>query len=279
MSSPTEGIVDLSESDQAALAAIRATYEELDRWRARGRSIEEPERGSDLHRDAQIWPWHPPFEVARQSLIAGTQHLNLARTAVEARDLYPTAHYTVLRGALVGAAQAVWLLEPDSRVERQQRALRVIEEWYFRRLQYNNAVGQAELSERNRSLLTDQTRHIQARKATARQRWTATETLSESEKLDMTKVISATASQVFRDLRTVRAVEILWRLMSGDAHGLGWQLATRAQSWTPNDGGLAIAVAGGDLLDLAQPFTASFRLLRRGWSLFDRRAEAVGGRP
>ena len=47
--------------------------------------------------------------------------------------VYPTSHFTVLRGALVGAAQSVWLLSPDDALERQQRALRVIDEWYRRR--------------------------------------------------------------------------------------------------------------------------------------------------
>ncbi|HKJ10953.1 MAG TPA: hypothetical protein VJ976_01045 [Ornithinimicrobium sp.] len=75
---------------------------------------------SDLEVDAHIWRWHPPYEVARQSLIAAVQHLNLARTAIEAREVYPTSHFTVLRGALVGAAQGVWLLAPDDAQERQQ---------------------------------------------------------------------------------------------------------------------------------------------------------------
>ena len=64
--------------------------------------------------------------------------------------------------------------------------------------------------------------------------------------------------------------------MSGDAHALGWPLTVRGRSWAKDRDGLGVAAAPGDLLDIAQPYVASFRLLKRGWSLFDRRAEAPG---
>ncbi|MGB3687328.1 MAG: hypothetical protein WA991_16055 [Ornithinimicrobium sp.] len=266
----------MRDRDRAALGSIEPTYPALDGWRVRSRSPERPERGSELDVDANVWGWHPPYEVARQSLIAAVQHLNLARTAIEAQEVYPTSHFTVLRGALVGAAQSVWLLSPDDALERQQRALRVIDEWYRRRAQYNNAVDPAGLSDSDRATLRDQTKHLKERRRQARHLWNRTDTLKADEMLNLTKVITWASCDTFTDPAQQSNVNSLWNLMSGDAHALGWPLTVRGHSWAKDRDGLGVAAAPGDLLDIAQPYVASFRLLKRGWSLFDRRAEAPG---
>lgn len=266
----------MSERDRAALRHIEATYQVLDGWRARSRSPERPERGSELEADAQVWAWHPPYEVARQSLIAAAQHLNFARTAIEAHEVYPTSHFTVLRGALVGAAQGVWLLAPDDATERQQRALRVIDEWYRRREQYNNSVASADLSDVDGTKLHDQTRHLQERRCQARQLWTRTDTLGADERLNLTSVITWAGADTFTDPAQRSDAKLLWNLISGDAHALGWSLTLRGRDWAKDRDGLGVAAAPGDLLDVAQPYVASFRLAKRGWSLFDRRAEGTG---
>ena len=64
------------------------SYEDLDRWRARSRGVERPERGSELAGDEVVWPYLDPAEVARQSLVSATQHLNLARAALEAGEVF-----------------------------------------------------------------------------------------------------------------------------------------------------------------------------------------------
>lgn len=266
----------MSDRDRAALRNIELTYPVLDGWRARSRSPERPQHGSELELDAHIWSWHPPYEVARQSLIAAVQHLNLARTAIEAYEVYPTSHFTVFRGALVGAAQGVWLLAPENASERQQRALRVIDEWYRRRAQYNKGVDPAVLSDDDRAKLQDQTRHIEERRGQARRLWTRTDTLEADEKLNLTSVISWASGDTFADPAQQLNVGLLWNLMSGDAHALGWSLTVRGRDWVKDNDGLGVSAAPGDLLDVAQPYVASFRLLKRGWSLFDRRAEGAG---
>lgn len=266
----------MNDRDRAALRHIEPTYPYLDVWRARSRSAERPERESELEADAHIWTWHPPYEVARQSLIAAVQHLNLARTAIEAHEIYPTSHFTVLRGALVGAAQAVWLLAPDDALERQQRALRVIDEWYRRRTQYNNAIDPVSLSDEDQARLRDQTSHLDERRRHARRLWTRTDTLGAGEGLNLTRVITWASVDSFADPAQQAHARLLWNLMSGDAHALGWPLTLRGRDWAKDRDGLGVAAASGDLLDVAQPYVASFRLTKRGWSLFDRRAEAVG---
>lgn len=119
-----------------ALQSMRDTYPDLDRWRARSAQIEEPQTGSELHGDAQIWRGFAPHQMARVALVSAVQHLNLVRASVEAKELFPIAMPTALRGALLGAARGVWLLAPDLRHDRQQRGLRTIHEVHRRYLQY-----------------------------------------------------------------------------------------------------------------------------------------------
>lgn len=266
----------MNERDEIAPRHIEATYSVLDGWRSRSRSPERPDHGSELETDAHIWNWHPPYEVARQALIAAVQHLNLARAAIEAYQVFPTSHFTVLRGALVGAAQSVWLLAPDDPIERQQRALRVIDEWYRRRTQYNHEVDSTDLSDVDQATLRDQTCHLIERRKNARQLWTATSTLRADEILNLTKVINWASADTFSDPAEQSDAKLLWNLMSGDAHALGWSVAIRGLDWARDRDGLGVAAAPGDLLDIAQPYVASFRLTKRGWSLFDRRAEGTG---
>ena len=155
-------------------------------------------------------------------------------------------------------------MAPDDASERQQRALRVIDEWYRRREQYNNSVASADLSDVDRTRLHDQTGHLQERRCQARRLWTRTDTLGADERLNLTRVITWAGADTFTDSAQRSDVQLLWNLMSGDAHALGWSLTLRGRDWTKDRDGLGVAAAPGDLLDIAQPYVASFRLAKRG---------------
>lgn len=260
-----------SQSEQA-LDNIRRTYTDLERWRIRSRQPEQPQQDSPLHIDARIWPHHPPYEVARQSLIAATQHLNLARTAIEAEDIYPTSHFTVLRGGLVGAAQAFWLLAPDP-TERQQRALRVIDEMYRHFINHSQEMEGDHLQPLDRANLSSQLKHLEERRGEARTRWAATDTLTVVQSLNLTQVISW-AARVFTAPEQQRSVNLLWKQMSGDAHALGWPLLTRPTTMLKRDtDGLGNYTAGGDLPSVAEAFIPIHRLTKQGWDRYDDLAE------
>jgi len=264
----------VTEEEHQALLAIQATFPDLDRWRARSRKAEVPERASELETDAGVWKWFPPAEVARQSLVAASQHLNLARTAIKAEDIYPTSHYTVLRGALVGGAVAVWVLSPDASHDRQQRGLRVAHEWVHRALQYNDDyVSMSDPAAPEIQQLKDAGNHVRQRRDEIRALWAAGTDLSAKQALVVTDVVDAAAASVF-DLQTAAETKLLWRLMSGDAHALGWPILARASDMQPVGGGLGEFRAGGDLVGLAHAFDKCHRLVRAGWSLFDRRCES-----
>ena len=266
---------DVTEDELEALQSIRSTYADLDRWRARSRGVERPERGSELAADEAIWPYLDPAEVARQSLVSASQHLNLARAALEAGEVFPTAHFSVLRGALVGSSMAVWVLEPDVAVDRQQRVLRIVDEFYKRALQYHDEIRPyVDESHPDAAEWLDSGAHLRRRRAEARARWASGDGLKERQALDMTGVVGVVAASVFKPAESLD-VRLLWRQLSGDAHALTWQLAGRSSPVRSVGAGMAEFAAGGNLALLADAFGKLYRLTKRGWSLFDRRCESL----
>src|SRR5690606_3753678 len=102
--------MSLSDAERAALSQLFETQSDLDRWRLRAQTVEEPEAGSDLALDDKIFPHMAISQLARYSLVASGEHLRLALDALRLKQLYPSSHFTALRGALVGASQGVWIL-------------------------------------------------------------------------------------------------------------------------------------------------------------------------
>lgn len=106
--------------------------------------------------DDEMFPRHRISEVARMSLLLAGEHLRLARDAIEAGQLYPSAHFTLLRGGLVGAAQAVWVLSPAERAKRQERGLTVLTEMHTQMRKYYGRLENFTLSEQKRRELGEQ---------------------------------------------------------------------------------------------------------------------------
>lgn len=104
---------------------------DLERWRLRVQALETPQPGSELHEDDKVFMHHSISDAARLSLASAGEHLRLAWTAIKAGELYPSAHFTTLRSALVAASQAVYVLGPDERSIRRSRGLTVIRESYI----------------------------------------------------------------------------------------------------------------------------------------------------
>ena len=96
--------MSLSQADRAALTPILEAQPDLDRWRLRAKTVEEPESRSDLALDDKIFPHMAISQLARMSLVFSGEHLRLALDAVHAKQLYPSSHFTVLRGASWGSS-------------------------------------------------------------------------------------------------------------------------------------------------------------------------------
>lgn len=259
----------LTEADRAALNQMLEAASDLDRWRLRGHRVEEPQRGSDLAVDDQIFPHMAVSQLVRMSLLLAGEHLRLALDAIKVKQLYPSSHFTVLRGALVGASQAVWILAPEDRAERRERALTVLTEMYTQIGKYYGFLATTDLSEADRASLDDQRSWLAERQSGL----AAVRTGGAS--LILTDVIGAASDYAFSSNGSREAVRRMWREMSADAHVLGWSLFQRS-SFGPADRrtGIGEGQAPGSPEHVAESFIASYRLLKSGWSLFDRRCEA-----
>lgn len=259
----------LTESERAALTQMLDTATDLDRWRLRAHRVEEPERGSDLAIDDEIFPLMAMSQLARLSLILSGEHLRLALDAMKAKQLYPSSHFTVLRGALVGASQAVWILGPEDRGQRRERALTVVTEMYAQMDKYYGFLAGTRLDGTDRASLDDQRAWLSERQTGV----AATRTGRAS--LNLTHVIGAASDHAFPNGASRETVRRLWREMSADAHVLGWSLFQRTSFGPPDRRtGIGEGRAPGSPEHVAESFLAPYRILKCGWSLFDRRCEA-----
>jgi dsDNA-binding SOS-regulon protein len=259
----------VTEAQRAALTQMLDTADDLDRWRIRAHRVEEPERGSELAIDDEIFQRMAISQLARLSLVTAGEHLRLALDAIKAEQLYPSSHFTVLRGALVGASQAVWILAPEDRAVRRERGLTVLTEMYTQMDKYYSFLGSTQLEADDRARLDDQQLWLSERRDDVASLRTTRAVLI------LTDTIGAAADHVFADAVLREAVRRMWREMSADAHVLGWSLFQRT-TFDPPDRrtGVGEGKAPGSPEHVAEPFLASHRLLRSGWSLFDRRCEA-----
>ena len=246
------------------------THSDLDRWRLRAQAVEEPERGSDLALDDKIFQPMAISQLARMSLVLSGEHLRLALDALRAKQLYPSSHFTVLRGALVGASQGVWILSPDEREKRRERGLTVLAEMYTQMGKYYDSL--ARLPQDDVKKLDDQKDWLKTRKAGVAAVRTG------KADLNLTDVIREAAEDTFASAGQHEAVRRLWREMSADAHVLGWSLFQRSSFGSPDRRtGIGEGKAPGSPGHVAEAFMASYRILKHGWSLFDRRCEHATG--
>jgi len=209
-------------------------------------------------------------QLARMSLVLAGEHLRLGLDAIWAKQLAPSSHFAVLRGSLVYASQGSWILGPEERDERRERGLTVLTEMYEQREEHYRFLNGSQLQANDRARLREQQLWLSQRGAeVASARKTGAS-------LILTDVIDAAADHAFADERSREAVRGMWLEMSAEAHVLGWSLFQRT-SFGPRDrrAGVGEGKAPGSPEHVADPFLASYRLLKHGWSLFDRRCEAA----
>ncbi len=254
------------------LEHIRASYADLDRWQQRAETLEPPQLGSELAEDNKLFPQQPLSETARLPLMSAGEHLRAVRSMLENQQLYSMASFSLLRGALIGAAQGVWMLAPDGAAERQERGLIVALETYSQLKVYNGEVlagtwpsaAERTKAQEQREWLEERIRLADGLRTTR-------------SNLDLTNIVipEALKATFKNDPKRLAAGRMLWRQMSGDAHVLVWSLAQRATfSGRPDHNGLRLATSAGSISDIAEPFYLSYRLLKNGWGLYDRRGQA-----
>lgn len=210
---------------------IAETFTQLDAWAGRVRQPFQPDPGTPLHLDEEPFPWLTAADLAWQALAGAQDHLKGFRAWFLARDLYPIATFSLLRGAMVGGALASWLLLPDDAEVRIGRALAVADEWYR-----NHLLWADEMS----ALAVYPTRYAELTEHVRNRRRQAAERRGDYPRADfkMTDIIREVTEQVWAgDDARLQQTMGLWRAGSGDAHALGWPVLTRVHEMTPIDGG------------------------------------------
>ncbi|MCS7483733.1 hypothetical protein ACFFQW_35090 [Umezawaea endophytica] len=117
----------MNDKDQAWTVRLEKMFPTIEQWGARIRSanVTVPAPDSSLARDDRFYPAMPASQLAYGALATAVEHPDFFRVAFQGtQTLYPTAYFTVLRSALMGGAQAVWVLKPP-RVARLENALRL----------------------------------------------------------------------------------------------------------------------------------------------------------
>ena len=205
----------------AKLRVIEATYSSLDEWAARMSTVFVPRPESELGRDDADWPYPPvsSSQIAWAGLNSAREHLQAVRVHIEARQLFPLAHLSITRAALIGAAQTVWVLGPDNRAERLKRSRLLAHHAYAEHLKFLRVLQRlAEVPHEGIDIVAAHTAErlgqIEALRGVVGKKVT----------LNTTTIIEQAAATAFGDKRFVLVAESIWRQTSGAAHGLAWSL-------------------------------------------------------
>lgn len=186
--------------------------------------------------------------MTRISSIPAREHLRLVWDGLDRHNLYSTAQHTAVRGALVGAARAVWITAPDDRATRRRRGHAVIAESYeqLRKAQQRtlDLASEFGLIPTQEQQVRDQLDWI----TTRRQALAAVQPASM--KLNTADMLRDIGPVVFpNDPRRQGGLRLAWNTLSCEAHVLLWSLASRADFRTagPPDRatGLSVGVTGG----------------------------------
>jgi len=252
---------------------VRSTFKMLAEWQTKVAQPYRPDAATDLEVDDQDWPGFPTSTVAWSGLSAATDHLNAIRRHVEAGQLFPMAHSTLCRTALVGAAQVVWVLAPKDRADRLARSRTIVAYVYKNHLQYLRGLqGLSDTPHTGTDTvanLVDQRINELALKRAAD---------NQNENLNTTKMIKEAAQSAFTGAGLVEQVVLAWQSGSGAAHGLPWHLfGTPGMSQTAPAGsdGVAEFAAVGSLSRIANAFMAAFHLSEHGWRMLEQRGSAA----
>jgi hypothetical protein len=246
------------------LRVVDACKPDLDAWQSRCLVPELPAAGSLMDDDDRAWSFHPLSASCWSSLVSAVDHLQVVRDQIERRNLRAFATFSLTRGALLSAAQAVWLLCDDSPTVRQRRAAGLAKEFYDNHDHWADEIRHM-LDVSQREALARSRIHTRVRLAGLRLRAVAS-----YRERGSTEIVRVAARAVFPgDVARQRGVVAHWRSSSADAHGQGWGPLTRGASAASSDRGIGTFVMGGDLRATVEHFKAAYLLTGWAWRRWD----------
>lgn len=253
-------------TDQEYVQKIEATFDDLAAVGQRLRVPHYSTPGSQLAVDDADWTPLSISQLAWGCFAAAFDHLDLVRLTIEQQRTFATATYSVLRGGLLGACQAAWLLGPVDAETRLERARLFGNEWYGNRIKWQEGLT-PDLSVDDAARSATQMNDLERDQETlaAKRKTKAT--------FNSTANIEWVGKHYFPDKAPLqRSLMSQWRRLGGDAHALGWTLMTQNKVWdtsaTTADG-LTPAAVTSSFSDIAEGYLACWYVNRAAWRRFD----------
>ncbi len=233
------------------------------------------EPGSSLADDDQVFPSHPVSSVAWHGLLTAVEHLDFTLSAMAAtRTLYPSAYFTTLRAGLLGAAQAVWVLAPANRAERQLRALAAAMTNYEEQRKAYGAIPAVTAEEQ--AAVAEARGRIDKRldeAAAAAVSLGKDPAKARTLRVNATEVIKLAAAVAVPGKVEQPYAMFLWRTASGHVHGHPYTrlLQLRSDHVVEDPDGRLWARETGSIMEIGTAASAVFMITAKAWELFDQR--------
>lgn len=188
------------------LGAIKELHEHLN-----GELMPGPEPASELAADDTAVTPHLVSGLAQGAIAQASDHLEAFRSLLQdLRVVHPWAQYTLLRGALENASTALWLVAPDLPDERRFRALRLAARDIMDSRNAEPLHRQKAPSGRTHD---ERLEELKTLAAPRRRQEVAARPISYQ------RIVREAAEAAGRD---PDLHELLWRMLSGLAHGAPW---------------------------------------------------------
>jgi hypothetical protein len=253
-------------TEQEYVQKIEATFDDLAAFGQRLRAPHYSAEGSPLSRDDTDWTSLSISQLAWGCFAAAFDHLDLVRLTIDQERTFATATYSVLRGALLGACQAAWLLGPEDAEVRRERARIFGGEWYSNRIRWQEGLT-PDLTVDDAARSAKQINRLESdQKALAAKRKTRAT-------FNSTANIEWVGKRYFPDSAPLqRSLMSQWRRLGGDAHALGWTFLTQDKVWdtsATSADGLTPAVVTSSFSVVAEGYLAAWYVNLFAWRRFD----------
>lgn len=246
-------------------------------WGENGHPIEP---GSDLAADDLLLPGVPTSGSAIIGIQSAVDHLNVLGDALRASGLRrPFGYYTLARAAIFASARTIWILSPDERPRRQERALWM--EWHSDRafkktlIQFQNQRDPGPRAVAHD--LADRVASHQAVLATAAT--TLGVELTSKHAPSDTEIVEL-AEQWMQDPNVTTnlgsGLAWQWRTHSGSAHSYPWVLVGKIDLETTYADGTGEGTFSPSTEDLGVAFGTGMEATREAMRLYTSRASAPG---
>ena len=253
------------EQDAAATAYAEKVLALVDRWHAETTQAGIPgaEPGSALAGDDAGLRYLQLSHMAWQSHVTAVDHLRGVRVLMTSgQPIDGHAPHTLIRSALENAAAVCWLLAPTSRAERRSRSLRMAwtDAYESGRVQDLIGVVPAPPGE-PANVRKDEIRQLAAE--------LSLDVGAVCRTMRYREVVRVAAAAVDLD---PDAVEVLWRALSGFAHGRRWaSLALLERVVTNTTGKVHTVALTASTPGLAAYITTAGAFVGTGRDLYERR--------